>query len=215
MSLNISLKKSLLIFTAIIAWFAIVIQGYFSVQRSYSNGLSTIQGVIHFLSYFTIWINALIAFLLTSCWLKPNSKLSIWFQKPSVNTAVALYILIVAIIYSLLLRNTWNPKGMELIADHILHDLIPALYIIQWIFYFRGPGLHQKHLFYWLILPLIYLIYVLVRGAWVGAYPYPFLKVSALGYQKVLINSGVILIGFILVSLVLFAVDYLLQKRKP
>ncbi len=209
------LKKSLFIFTAVIGWLAIIIQCYFSVLYSLRTGLSMLQGFIHFLSYFTIWINTLIAFFLTTYWLKPNSKLSIWFQKSSVNTAIALYILIVAIIYSLLLRNTWNPTGLELVADHILHDLIPVLYISQWVFCFRRPGLRWQHLLYWLILPLIYLFYVLARGARVGDYPYPFLNVSQFGYQKVLMNSGGILIGFIVVSLMLFAVDYVLQKRKP
>jgi len=49
----------------------------------------------------------------------------------------------------------------------------------------------------WLLYPLAYLVYTLIRGAQVDWYPYPFLDVSRHGYGGVLLNCAVMLVGFV------------------
>ena len=50
----------------------------------------------------------------------------------------AAYIAIVGIIYRLLLRQLWNPQGMQWVADVILHDVIPVGYVLYWLLF--APG---------------------------------------------------------------------------
>jgi hypothetical protein len=65
----------------------------------------------------------------------------------------------------------------------------------------------------WLVYPVAYLAYILVRGVVTGLYPYPFIDVGALGYAGALRNALVLVAGFVCVGLVLIALDRL--KRPP
>ena len=59
----------------------------------------------------------------------------------------------------------------------------------------------------WLVYPLVYFVYALLRGHLLGAYAYPFIDVAMLGYAQVFINAGGILLGFVAVALVLIGID--------
>jgi hypothetical protein len=49
----------------------------------------------------------------------------------------------------------------------------------------------------WLGYPLVYAAYSLIHGAVTGFYPYPFINVSNLGYDKLLINMAVLVLVFL------------------
>jgi len=59
----------------------------------------------------------------------------------------------------------------------------------------------------WLVYPLAYMIFAVVRGSLVGRYPYPFLDAGTLGYLRVLSNAAMLLCGFLTVSLIVVAVS--------
>ena len=46
-----------------------------------------------------------------------------------------------------------------------------------------------------------------VRGQWVGFYPYPFIDVAALGYSRVLLNAAVMLAAFVVLGLCIIGLD--------
>ena len=58
----------------------------------------------------------------------------------------------------------------------------------------------------WLLYPLAYLVYTLIRGAEVDWYPFPFLDVSQHGYGGVLLNCAGMLIGFVAAAAAFVAV---------
>jgi hypothetical protein len=100
-------------------------------------------------------------------------------------------------VYSLVLRELWNPEGAQKLADLVLHDLVPILYAAWRFFFVPKNSLRWKHAVWWLAYPFAYLVYTMVRGRIVGTYPYPFLDVSALGYWRVLANAMVLLVIFL------------------
>jgi hypothetical protein len=59
--------------------------------------------------------------------------------------------------------------------------------------------------------PLLYLLYALLRGALSGIYPYPFLDATRIGWTRVTLNAGAIAAAFILVSFLLVAFDRRVQ----
>jgi hypothetical protein len=85
--------------------------------------------------------------------------------------------------------------------------VVPILTPIVWII--AGPrGLISPRIIgYALVLPLLWAAYALVRGAAVGAYPYPFLDVAINGFASVLVFIAVIVVIAVLLALVLWAVD--------
>ena len=65
----------------------------------------------------------------------------------------------------------------------------------------------------WLLFPGAYLLWCLLRGAWVHEYPYPFIDVDALGWPIVLRNAVGVLMLFVVAGIVLVAIDRVLAKR--
>lgn len=187
------------ILIALSALFSVVVQ----YELMIANGVTSIaETTIRFFSFFTILTNSLVAiyFVQVSYRNLKNKKLTnINFSNL---TAITVYITIVGLVYQILLRQIWNPTGMQKIVDEILHSINPLLVICFWFLNIKGSLLNYRKVLTWLIYPLIYLFYVLIRGHFSNFYPYPFLNVSKLGFTQVLMNSFGMTLLFIVVSII-------------
>lgn len=185
---------------AIISWFAILLQLYLIIEN---RALSLPATIVQFFSYFTILTNIIVAVYYTALLIKKRTQQEGWFTTPKTATAITVYIIIVGLVYNLVLRPLWKPQGWQLIADELLHTIIPILFVLYWFLFVKQRNLEWKNAFLWLLYPFLYLLYILTRGAITGMYPYPFIDVPALGYPRVLLNCGVLFIVFFLLSLLL------------
>ena len=127
--------------------------------------------------------------------------------------ALTLWILIVGIVYHTLLAHLENPQGLGFWTDQGLHTFAPAAMALWWLAFAPKAGLRWGHAAVWLAWPLIYVIYALVRGALDGTYPYPFVDVSELGYQGVLINAIGLCAAFYVSGLALVALGRAMARR--
>lgn len=204
------MKKNLSILFAIIAWFAVLTQYYLMIEnRVASIGETTIR----FFSFFTILTNSLVAIYFTLSFSKEKKGFLTIINKPGTLTAITVYITIVGLVYQIILRHIWEPKGLQMIVDELLHTLIPILVIIFWYLYESKSLVSYSQIPKWLIYPLIYLIYILVRGAFSDFYPYPFVDVGSLGLSKVLINSILLLGLFVAISAIFIKIGHLLKNN--
>jgi hypothetical protein len=203
---RITSKRVLMAAIAFAAWFALLLQFPLSIATSRANGMTLIAAVIAYFSFFTILTNLIVAIGLTLSLLAPNSRWGRFLSSTVVASGTALYIAMVGTVYSLLLRHLWNPEGLQKIADVILHDVVPLMYVAYWILFVPKSGLRWKDTLSWSIYPLIYLAWILMRGAISGRYPYPFVDAGQLGYPQVLLNSAMLLAGFLVVGLAVVAV---------
>lgn len=192
---------------AAITWFALTIQLTLTLKTLDITGFSTLKTLTNFFSYFTILSNLLVAVCLTTALVAPLSKMGSFFSKTSVQSAIAVYIFIVGLVYNLVLRSIWNPTGWQLVADNLLHVVVPLLYLIYWFLYTPKKVLKWKNILPWLIFPALYLTWSLLRGPEADWYPYPFIHAGNLGYIKVAINSLFVLIAILLTGLGLVAIN--------
>jgi hypothetical protein len=190
--------------TAAIGWFAIVLQ-YFITLR-YETGGDYLAALVRLLAYFTILTNILVALAMTLPWLAPQSKWGAFFTRASVRTAIASYIIVVSAVYYLVLRKLLNPQGWPLVTDTIEHAIVPVLYGLDWLLFVPKQSLSAKSVPWWLIYPVCYATYSLLHGALTGFYPYPFLDVTELGYERVLQNMGLLMMVFTVLGLVLVGI---------
>ncbi|TCC99183.1 Pr6Pr family membrane protein [Pedobacter hiemivivus] len=207
---QIKAKQPFLIIGATITWFAVALQLYLIILNRVESVSETI---IRFFSFYTILTNILVALCLTVLLLKPNSRWGIFFSRPSVLTATTINITVVGLLYNLILRQMWSPEGSQRVADELLHVVIPLLFILYWYLFAPKSGLGWKNAFPWLLYPLVYAIFVLFRGALSGFYPYPFIDVNTLGYNKVLLNCIGLFIGFFLLSQLFIAITKAISRR--
>ncbi|MFW9078294.1 Pr6Pr family membrane protein [Pseudomonas sp. P2757] len=201
------LRRRLITSAATLGWAGLSIQLYLIFFARLSVDASLLGGLVSFFSYFTVLTNTLVAVVLTCAVTDRDSAARRWFLQPWVSSGIAVSITVVGLAYSLLLRHLWHPEGWQFIADELLHDVMPLLFLVYWWFCVPKGTLRLKHLPLWLIYPLVYFAYALLRGHLLGAYAYPFIDVAVLGYPQVFINAGGILVGFVLIALIVIGLD--------
>ncbi|TDQ08236.1 Pr6Pr family membrane protein [Pedobacter metabolipauper] len=197
---------------AVTLWFALILQFYISTKLYLAQGRTLEGAITQIISYFTIQTNLLIAVSLAAMLFKPASALGRFFSKTSVQTAIAVYILIVGLIYAVLLKGLWKLEGLFVLTDFLLHTFSPIAYLLYWIIFVPKEKIDWKNLFSWAIFPLLYLFYSLIRGAVSGYYPYPFVDAAKFGYLQVVINSLGVLAVFLLFSSALIITCRLLKR---
>jgi hypothetical protein len=179
---------------AALGWFTCVAQFYLNTR---DDGL--VLAAITYFGFFTMLGNIQVALAFASP-LFPRFPGAAFFNRPGVRTAIAVYIVVVDVIFYLLLRKTYNPPGFGAVLNVLLHYIMPPLYVLDWVAFVPKGNLTYRQIPAWLIFPIAYAVVTLVRGAYTRYYPYPFLDAGRYGYHQISINIAVLSLFFILLS---------------
>ncbi len=183
---------------AIVVWFSLALQFRVSLQLLNNDYPVTIKA---FLSYFTVITNIIVAICFTRLSFVKRSESGSLFTLSSTLTAITVYIVVVGLIYNIMLRGLASPVGWARLADELLHVVSPLIFLFFWLFFVKKSTLQYKQAINWLVYPLLYVVFIVVRGYLINKYPYPFIDVVQLGYPKAILNAVVILFIFWLLSL--------------
>lgn len=205
-------NKTLVVAMAALAWLGVLLQLYLSLNSAIENGKGIVGGIVSYFGYFTILTNFLVCVSLTTPLIAPASSPGRFFGRSDVTAGVATSIVFVGLAYHVLLRNVWNPQGLNLVANDLLHYITPILFLAYWWFYSPKGALRWSYTLIWGLYPTAYLVYALTRGLIIGSYPYGFIDPQAIGYQRTMVNAVGLLIAFIAVGLVLTALGRI-QRR--
>lgn len=202
--------RTLLLLVAILGWLGLVLQLVVSARLASSAGRSPFAGMVDALCYFTVLTNLLVALVATVTLAGGRGFLA----SRGVLAATALYIFVVGLIYSLLLRSLWAPTGLHRMSDALLHDLVPLLYVIWWLSCAPKGGLRWPQTIGWLGYPLAYFVFSMARGAFTGRYLYPFIDITTLGVTPVVRNVVLLLVLFEGLALAAVGIDRVLSARR-
>ncbi|MGK5696249.1 Pr6Pr family membrane protein [Streptomyces sp. URMC 128] len=138
--------------------------------------------------------------------------------------ATLLYVVITALVHHLLLANEASPfsltgeaaaapTGWQAVAHHTLHTLTPIAAVLDWLLLTTPGRLHLRQAGTWLLYPLAYLAFSLIRGELLlpgtaDRYLYPFLDVDQDGYKKVLGNALLLGLSFYTLAILLVVLDH-------
>lgn len=198
---------------AAVAWFVLLLQFYLSIRMSIDRGQGAAHGVAMYFSFFTVLTNIIVAIVSTAPLLMPDSRVGQFCSRIDTIAGVAVNIALVSVTYNLLLRNIWNPQGWQLIADTLLHDVVPILFVaFAWLCARSGSASYVARL-RWAAWPIVYFAFAMVRGAVSGFYPYPFLNASQIGYGGVLIYAIGIVVGYLAIAGILYALDRIVTPK--
>ena len=184
-----------------LGWAALVLQLVLTLAAIGAQGGTALAGVWRYLGYFTIIANLFAAVVLSSALFRPRAR--------RLEFAAVTAMILVGVVYSLLLREIWNPQGWQKIADVALHDAVPLAAILFWLLRPHG-GLCARDIAASLILPLGYCAYAMARGAMDGWYAYGFLDVAKLGVAPVALNCAGLGAAFLVMVIVLAGLDRIL-----
>ena len=202
-------KSAWQIIIAVTGWTAVLLQFYLILlHRVESVG----ETIVRFFSFFTILTNIIVAVCFASLAFRPASGIAKFFSRTSIITAVTAYILLVGLGYQVLLRHIWDPQGLQWLVDELLHTVIPLFALLYWIFFVPKERIPFTSVLMWTIYPVLYFIFVLLRGAASGFYPYYFIDVSRLGYGGAMQQSLIMLVAFLIKA---FLLAYLKRSKRP
>lgn len=207
-----SSTKTFAAIAAAIGWIALVLQLYLIIVN---RTASIPETLLRYFGFFTILTNILVAASLTLVYVKGISENGHFLTRPKTLTATAVYITIVGLIYNVILRFQWAPEGLAKLVDELLHSFIPVLFIFFWIKFVPKQSIQWKNILPWLIYPLVYLGYTLLRGSFAAWYPYPFINVTDLGYEKVVMNSAMVTVAFLVIAVLFAGIAKAMSKRSP
>jgi hypothetical protein len=197
--------------TALIAAIALSARIGLTIHQVLDDGGTLATAVVRFASYFTNWAVAAVAAVAGSIALVPNGVLAGGRARLAVVTGIVL----VALIYSLVLRAEWSPTGLEAVIDHGLHDVVPPLFLVVWLLGRHGV-LAWRDAPIPLVLPLAYCLVVYARGAVDGWYPYFFLNPGEAGGPGLALNLAGLAAAFVGIGVGFVALDrWLGRQRRP
>ncbi len=151
----------------------------------------------NFFSFFTIESNIFAALVLLVTALIGDTPSP---RRDLIRGAAVAYMATTGVVYGLLLSGYTDALQTPVPwVNNVLHRLIPLVMVTDWLLAPPGRGLTYRRALVWMVFPLAYLVYSLVRGPLVGWYPYPFLDPGQVGgYPGVVVYAIGITIGFFL-----------------
>lgn len=156
-----------------------------------------VLNIVNFFSYFTIQSNLIgVAALAASAVIgPPRPRWLDWLRG-----AAVVYLTVTFIVVIFLLQGV--DVGLQLAwVDFALHKLLPLIVVVDFAFDPPKARLSTRDALLWLVFPLIWLAYTLIRGPIAGWYPYPFLDPANGGYSAVGMTSLVVVVAGALLSL--------------
>ncbi|APR35860.1 Pr6Pr family membrane protein [Paraburkholderia sp. SOS3] len=196
---------------ALIAWLAFAAQTDITIDRLIAHGYGVFDALERMSSYLTNLTVLLCAVSFTCVALRPPTPIGRFLRAPTVVTAIVVYMVFVGLAYNLLLRHLWTPHGYRSLVNEALHTVLPVLSALYWLLFVPRFHLTIRRSLLWLVYPLAYIAVTMLRGSLSDFYPYPFIDVLELGYQRVLINE-ILLVGAFVALMVLFIA---VNHRRP
>lgn len=140
---------------------------------------------------------------------------------PRFNFCCVVMIAITFLIYNVLLAKDFSVVNYFTSLNNILmHIILPIMFILNWVLFYE----HKKAKWYWpllcLIMPIIYLIFILIRAVIIGnkpgalLYPYFFLNITELGWGRFFMWLGILLVIFLAISYLFVAIDHFIKNKK-
>lgn len=197
---------------ALIGLFGLVLQYILLYADMSANGASPLTVAWRYFVYFTLLTNTLVTLVMARAALNPSARDGL--NAPRIELMAVTSILFVGIVYNLLLASHWDPQGWQKLADVIVHDIIPIVFLAFWAVRAHG-ALNWRDAAFAALWPLAYAVYGLIRGAFDGFYPYFFMDPTAATYGRIAVNLTGLVIAFLLGALLLVGVSRALGRRQP
>jgi hypothetical protein len=197
---------------AVIGWAALALQYVLMVGPV--EGWAVLERTVNYFSFFTILTNILVALALTGPLMSPGRRVARWTAGEGVRAAIAMYIVVVGVVYHFLIAPYWKPEGLTFGVNLVLHYVMPAAFLLDWLWFTPKGRLRWVDPMKWLAFPLVYAGWTLAHGLTTHWWPYGFVNVDELGLGRVLAIFAGLLVFFLGVGLVLVGLDRAFSRTR-
>jgi hypothetical protein len=198
----------------VIGLVALVLQFAITIPASMAAGRTLLGSIVFYFSFFTILTN-IAAVMVHAALVSPTGYA--WFPAfagPRMRAGVAVAITLVFIVYTTVLAGLWQPQGLFLLCDVLLHYVTPFIFVLWWLIAGADGTTRWRDISRWMIYPLAYLAYALIRAPYAGEVPYPFLDVAKNGAGSVAISALAITAVFVGLSVLAVLIDHSIGRLR-
>ncbi|WP_460702725.1 Pr6Pr family membrane protein [Myceligenerans halotolerans] len=154
----------------------------------------------HLFSYFTIDSNIVVLVVSILLALDPVRR-GRWWEVIRLNSLLA--IAITGLVFAIVLAPLVHLTGAALVATIGFHYVAPWATVLAWLVFGPRPRFGWATVAGAFILPVGWLVYIFMQGAFTHWYPYPFLDVTELGLAEAIRNALMVIgVGLVLALLV-------------
>ena len=186
-----------------------------TVAHSFGDNASGAAGalgrVLDTFSYFTNVSNITVAVVLICMGLGRVAPTAVW---RALRMDTLVMITVTGLVYSIVLAPSAVLRGWEHVGNALVHITVPILTVVTFLIWGPRGWLTLRTVFTALILPIIWLVYTLVRGSIINAYPYPFLNVANLGLVQALTNVAFVVVLGVVLGLIFLGLDKLMMRLR-
>ncbi len=164
----------------------------------------------NFFSFFTVESNIAAALVLIALEFSPGTALNDLARRT--RPAVTLYMSMTGVIYIFSLAPSAADVGLTARwVDVVVHLVCPVAVVLDWFLAPPDDAPEYKEIRTWLVVPVLYVAYSLIRGAIVDWYPYPFLDSRLDGGGGAVTSS----VAVLAVCVLAFAVAFVKLTPRP
>ncbi|MHA6757761.1 Pr6Pr family membrane protein [Streptacidiphilus sp. PAMC 29251] len=178
---------------------AFALLGAAALSATAVHARATGLGLDNFFSYFTVLSNCVLVLVLG------YGGLAVLLDRPGcpdlLRGAAALYMAVTGLVYAVALSDI--DTAMLPWTNTVLHQLLPLVALGDWLLLRTVRRLGWSETARWLVFPLAYLVYTLLRGPHAHWYPYPFLDPRPHGYAHVAAASALVTVAFVAIAALL------------
>lgn len=146
-----------------------------------------------FFSYFTVQTNLLVVVVLLASALAGERRTRFLDR---VRGATTVYMVVVLVVFAVLLAPIQDVALTAVPWDNtVLHRVVPVLVVLDWLLDPPRERVPTRVALLWLLYPLLYAAWAVVRGALDGWYPYPFLDPATDGVAALAVTAVAIALG--------------------
>lgn len=166
--------------------------------------------VANFFSFFTIWSNILVGVVAATLAVDPHRDGRLWRV---LHLDAVLMITVTGIVHLVALRPISDLTGAHAVTDNLLHVAVPLGGLVGWLLFAPRPRIDRPTVLWGLAIPVVWLVFTMVRGEIVEWYPYPFIDVNEIGYPRTLINVAVVAVLFLMLGAAASQLERWLRTR--
>lgn len=157
----------------------------FALSVQFAHGVHQGWSTANFFSFFTVQSNIVAAIILIIVGFGTLLSVKSTRQFAFLRGAATLYMTMTGVITFLLLADVASESLQTTLpwVDTVVHTIMPIVVLADWLLFPPKFKFSFRTTAYWLLFPLFYLAYSLVRGALTGWYPYPFIDPNANGWS--------------------------------
>lgn len=177
---------------------------------SFDDGFNLFRGLGAF-RYYTLQSNFLVVSYFYASHFRKISENSLFKRYLG---AITIYITITFVVFVIFLQPGYHPKGWHAVGNISLHYIVPILTIFHMIKYHNDYRFESRDYLWWMVYPLLYVVFMIVYGSISGDYIYPFFQVSEIGIMGLIFTIILLVIFFILLSFLLMKIVSKKQNTK-